>query len=94
MISSLDLINGDLIVITPEMKIPADILLIEGQCIINEGILTGESIPIKKSSYEKDSAVIQSNILLAGTQCMMSTGKTENQAFGLVLNTGYFTFKG
>ena len=51
-ISSLDLVNGDLIVVTPEMKLPADILLLEGDCIVNEGMLTGESIPIKKSSIE------------------------------------------
>lgn len=57
-ISSLDLVNGDLIVITPEMKLPADILLLDGDCIVNEGMLTGESIPIKKSSIDGQQQII------------------------------------
>lgn len=50
-ISSLNLLPGDLITIHPETKLPADILLLTGECIVNEGMLTGESIPIKKSSF-------------------------------------------
>lgn len=30
------------------MNIPADCVIIEGSCIINEGMLTGESVPIQK----------------------------------------------
>lgn len=50
-ISSLDLVPGDQLILTPEMKLPADILLTKGDCIVNEGMLTGESTPIKKSNY-------------------------------------------
>lgn len=36
------------------MKVPADIILLQGQCILNEGMLTGESIPITKFQIDND----------------------------------------
>lgn len=40
---------GDLIVIRPGNKIPVDGEVIEGESVIDESMLTGESMPVKKS---------------------------------------------
>lgn len=94
-ISSLDLVPGDLVYITPEEKVPCDIILLEGTCIVNEGILTGESTPIKKTAYEPSTNIISANILLSGTICKMSKGlKMNSYAMGIVASTGFYTFKG
>jgi len=49
-IDSSDLVPGDVIVIAPdELEIfPCDAILLKGDCIVNESMLTGESMPINK----------------------------------------------
>ena len=49
------MVPGDLVYVTPEETIPCDIILLQGNVIVNEGILTGESTPIKKTPYEPGS---------------------------------------
>lgn len=49
-ISSTEIAPGDLVEITPDMNLPCDMLLIRGQCVINESSLTGESVPVAKVS--------------------------------------------
>ncbi|KAJ2779083.1 hypothetical protein H4R18_004211 [Coemansia javaensis] len=44
-----DLLPGDVFEIVPGMRIlPCDAVLLEGDCIVNESMLTGESIPVAK----------------------------------------------
>ena len=50
-----DLKNGDTALIKPGEKIPADGMVIDGSSYVNESMLTGESVPVKK---EKDQKVI------------------------------------
>jgi P-type Cu2+ transporter len=50
-----DLKNGDTALIKPGEKIPADGIVIDGSSYVNESMLTGESVPVKK---EKDQKVI------------------------------------
>ncbi len=44
---------GDLLLVKPGEKIPADAIVTEGESHINESMLTGESVPVKKSSNDK-----------------------------------------
>ncbi|RYY45189.1 MAG: heavy metal translocating P-type ATPase, partial [Chitinophagaceae bacterium] len=48
-----ELKTGDIAVIKPGEKIPADGLVIEGSSYVNESVLTGESVPVKKESEAK-----------------------------------------
>ena len=49
-INSLDLVPGDLIKIPEQTVLPCDLILLSGSCIVNESMLTGESVPVFKNS--------------------------------------------
>ncbi len=40
-ISSVDLQPGDIVQIPPQFVLPCDLLLVNGQCVVNESMLTG-----------------------------------------------------
>ncbi|MDP4236815.1 MAG: heavy metal translocating P-type ATPase, partial [Bacteroidota bacterium] len=48
-----DLQAGDIIVVKPGEKIPADGIITEGESYLNESMLTGESRPVKKAAHDK-----------------------------------------
>ena len=72
---SRELIPGDVISIPPGgCVLPADCALLTGECIIDEGMLTGESIPVikipvKSSSdlYNPESVASRASTLYGGT---------------------------
>lgn len=45
--------KGDIILIKPGEKVPADGIIVEGESYLNESMLTGESKPVKKSRDQK-----------------------------------------
>ena len=49
-ISSVELVPGDVILLSTSggFMMECDAVLIEGTCVVNESMLTGESIPITK----------------------------------------------
>lgn len=49
-ISSVDLVPGDIIEIPDQVQVPCDIILLQGTCVLNESMLTGESVPAIKNS--------------------------------------------
>mmetsp|Transcript_19968 Transcript_19968/g.23157 ORF Transcript_19968/g.23157 Transcript_19968/m.23157 type:complete len:94 (+) Transcript_19968:456-737(+) len=53
-ISSNDLVPGDVIVVPEGIKMPCDAILLSGQSIVNESMLTGESIPVIKISLNHE----------------------------------------
>ncbi|MGZ5221050.1 MAG: copper-translocating P-type ATPase [Chitinophagaceae bacterium] len=52
-ISLNELKNNDIVRVKPGEKIPADGIVIDGNSYVNESMLTGESIPVKKQQNEK-----------------------------------------
>ena len=48
-IESTMLVPGDVIEVPENVSIPCDLVLLSGSCIVNESMLTGESIPVIKN---------------------------------------------
>jgi cation-transporting ATPase 13A3/4/5 len=48
------LVPGDVIEIPENCNMPCDLVLISGTCIVNESMLTGESIPVIKNPLPKN----------------------------------------
>ena len=100
MVMSTDLVPGDLIEVPDHgCQMLCDAVLLEGQAIMNESMLTGESVPITKTSCTKEEAIYTSrehekHTLKCGTQ-VIQTRKYKNQKVkAVVIRTGYLTSKG
>ncbi len=48
---------GDVVEIEAKMKIPADAVILQGRVNMDEGMLTGESVPIQKSSLNNNDSI-------------------------------------
>jgi len=59
-----NVVKGDMIIVRPGDKIPVDGIIIEGNSLIDESMITGESVPIEK---EKGSKVIGGTINKSGS---------------------------
>ena len=83
---------GDIVHIDTNKKFACDMLLIQGSCLVNESMLTGEAIPITKTSYEFDKKGFKAtNILSSGT---FSVHNKTSAVKALVIGTGWNTSKG
>jgi Cu2+-exporting ATPase len=82
-ISLKELRNGDVILIKPGEKIPADGAIISGHSMVNESMLTGESIPVHKQSDDK---VIGGSINGEGSIKVLVTGTGEESYLNKVIN--------
>lgn len=70
-----DLKNSDTIVVKPGEKIPADGTILEGTSYVNESMLTGESVPVKK---EKEATVIGGAVNGDGVLKIQVTGAGQD----------------
>ncbi|EPZ31935.1 Cation-transporting P-type ATPase, subfamily V domain-containing protein [Rozella allomycis CSF55] len=100
-ISSNLLFPGDLFLIPNQrIEIPCDCVLIEGNCLINESSLTGESIPVSKQGNPQINfnrinknyhhQLNSKSVMFGGTRVL----KASSNAKAVVLSTGFETVKG
>jgi P-type Cu2+ transporter len=78
-----ELRNDDIALIKPGEKIPADGLVMEGTSYVNESMLTGESVPVKK---EKEGKVIGGSINGDGALKVKITGTGKDSYLNKVIN--------
>lgn len=75
--------NGETVIIKPGEKIPADGLVLEGVSYVNESMLTGESVPVKK---EVNGKVIAGAINGDGALRIKTTGVGKDSYLNKVIN--------
>ena len=101
-INSAELVPGDMIEIPEDgLAMPCDVILISGSAIINESMLTGESTPVIKMRMLGNNDIYDTNhpdyekyVLFAGTKIVQKRKMGNTEPTGIVLNTGFNTFKG
>uniref|UniRef100_A0A3B4TLF6 Polyamine-transporting ATPase 13A3 n=1 Tax=Seriola dumerili TaxID=41447 RepID=A0A3B4TLF6_SERDU len=108
-ILSTDLVPGDVMVIPSNGTImPCDAVLVSGTCIVNESMLTGESVPVTKTNLpnplpgergeEADSAYNtedhKRHTLFCGTNVIQTRFYTGELVKAVVVRTGFSTAKG
>jgi P-type Cu2+ transporter len=74
--------RDDVAIIKPGEKIPADGIVIEGNSFVNESMLTGESVPVKK---EKDTKVIAGAVNGDGSLKIKVTGAGKDSYLNKVI---------
>lgn len=110
-ISSEHLVPGDVLVIPPKGAIiHCDAVLISGNCIVNESMLTGESVPVTKtplpnskrsSSFPAEEREQSYNperqkrhTLFSGTRVIQTRYYGHARVLAVVVRTGFSTTKG
>lgn len=111
-INSSDLVPGDVYELSdPNLSLlPCDSVLLSGDCIVNESILTGESVPVSKIPADDEAlqrlvqsgpGVISKNFLYCGTRiirvrkpAVSHQGDEFEAALAMAARTGFQTTKG
>ena len=113
-IKTSELLPGDItsIVRTPheDLSIPCDMIILQGSCIVNEAMLSGESTPLLKESIQnrendakfQPDGIDKNSLLHGGTSCLQVTVPEkpiiplapDNGALAIVAKTGFETTQG
>lgn len=94
------LVPGDIIKVPEGIVLPCDLVLVSGGAIMNEAILTGESIPVMKASlpaiYSDYYNIKECSkyTLYGGTAVIQTRPAGDQPVLALVTNTGFLTTKG
>ncbi|XP_053185560.1 polyamine-transporting ATPase 13A3-like [Scomber japonicus] len=101
---STELVPGDVIVIPGNgMIMPCDAVLLRGTCIVNESMLTGESVPVTKTSLPSsgEEGAMTYNMeehkrhtLFCGTHVIQTRFYAGELVKAVVVRTGFSTEKG
>ena len=106
-VNSLDLIPGDILLVPKNGGVMhCDAVLISGTAIVNESMLTGESLPVTKTAVMKPPAPHDANndvydtmshkqhTLFAGTDVLQTRYYGDETVKAVVVKTGFSTMKG
>jgi cation-transporting ATPase 13A3/4/5 len=99
-ISSNDLVPGDIMLVPENTKMPCDAIQLTGSSIVNEAMLTGESIPVIKNplpniSHERyDPEEDKNYTLFSGTEVIQNRSLGQKEVTAIVIRTNFNTLKG
>uniref|UniRef100_A0A663DQK1 Cation-transporting ATPase n=1 Tax=Aquila chrysaetos chrysaetos TaxID=223781 RepID=A0A663DQK1_AQUCH len=99
------LVPGDMFLLDgKKLSLPCDAVLIDGTCIVDEGMLTGESIPVTKTPLPLVESPMpwkthsmedyRRHVLFCGTEVIQVKPTGRGPARAVVLQTGFNTAKG
>lgn len=98
------LVPGDVLILPGKLSLPCDAILIDGSCVVNEGMLTGESIPVTKTPLPHVESTTawkchsledyRKHVLFCGTEVIQVKPSGQGPVRAVVLQTGYNTAKG
>ncbi|KAF4020878.1 hypothetical protein G4228_012424, partial [Cervus hanglu yarkandensis] len=98
------LVPGDVLILPGKLSLPCDAVLLDGSCVVNEGMLTGESIPVTKTPlpHVENTTAWKSHsledyrkhVLFCGTEVIQVKPSGQGPVRAVVLQTGYNTAKG
>ncbi|NWQ95272.1 AT132 ATPase, partial [Burhinus bistriatus] len=97
-VSSADLVPGDCISLPADgMLVPCDAALLTGECMVNESMLTGESVPVMKTPLPAGSQAAgtvyspeehRRHTLFCGTQVIQAKSYVGREVLAVVTRTG------
>ena len=94
-------VPGDCIKITAGIIAPCDIIITSGECLVDESVLTGESVPIYKTEIPDSNKPFKSSenekhTIFCGCKILRSYTlyQMDLEADGIVLKTGFNNLKG
>ncbi|GIL56505.1 hypothetical protein Vafri_11862 [Volvox africanus] len=97
---SSSLVPGDLVVVGPG-TLPCDMVLLRGECILDENMLTGESVPVRKVPYNPvaegllyEPEKCPACTLFGGTVVAQARAIRNQKAVAMVCRTGFYSAKG
>ncbi|CAL7950959.1 unnamed protein product [Xylocopa violacea] len=99
-IPSSDLVPGDIIELPKhQATVVCDAVLLTGQCILNESMLTGESVPVTKTPLPSRHVLYSSkecshHTIYSGTTIIQTRSYSDNPVLARVIRTGFHTNKG
>jgi len=100
-LSSKELVPGDQVLFPTNggYTVECDSVLVEGSCVVNESMLTGESIPVTKVSIPDENVKFnyeqqRQYILYQGTEVLQGKTRQGNYCKAIVIRTGFLTTKG
>uniref|UniRef100_U3I699 Cation-transporting ATPase n=1 Tax=Anas platyrhynchos platyrhynchos TaxID=8840 RepID=U3I699_ANAPP len=99
------LVPGDVFLLDgKKLSLPCDAVLIDGSCVVNEGMLTGESIPVTKTPLPLTESPMpwkthsmedyRRHVLFCGTEVIQTKPTGRRPVRAVVLQTGFNTAKG
>ena len=100
-ISSNELVPGDVVSVPSNTIMPCDMVLTKGQCVVNESMLTGESVPVIKNAisniddkFNPNSDNSKKHVLYGGTKVIQARKLQDACIQALVIRIGFMTNKG
>ncbi|XP_069328874.1 probable cation-transporting ATPase 13A5 [Eulemur rufifrons] len=98
------LVPGDVLILPGKFLLPCDAVLIDGNCVVNESMLTGESVPVTKTPLPQTESTMpwkshsledyRKHVLFCGTEVIQVKPSGQGPVRAVVLQTGYNTAKG
>lgn len=98
----MDIVPGDIFKLTPQLTIiPCDCVIATGTCLVDESMLTGESVPVSKIPLEPHEMTDKAEAfrqhkhhLSAGTKLIRVKAEDGKAALAMATKTGFNTIKG